>query len=145
LLLLTIFTYIYAVVGVECFAGVFKRCCKCDDLVDVVYRGWNGSTIHSREQCLNQNTFDAGISEGRRNRLCWDNPPYSFDNVLWSIQSLFEVMTTHGWVDIMESAMDATGKNLQPSRDANPVAAYYFITFQIVVTFFLLNMFVGGK
>ena len=37
LMLLLIFTYIYAVIGVELFAGAFKRCCVCDKEIDIVY------------------------------------------------------------------------------------------------------------
>ena len=176
LMLLLIFTYIYAVIGMELFGGTFKRCCLCDKEIDIVYRTVNGTTIETMEQCLAQNDamvipdFDlsrhgdthdtkslraTSINASNVNRTvymcesppcyCWENPPYHFDSVGFSFQTLFEVLTTHGWVDIMEAAMDVTGPGLQPTRNASPGASAYFITFHVVVTFFLLNMFVGGK
>eukprot|EP00746_Dinoflagellata_sp_MGD_P076201 gnl/MRDRNA2_/MRDRNA2_30674_c0_seq1.p1 gnl/MRDRNA2_/MRDRNA2_30674_c0~~gnl/MRDRNA2_/MRDRNA2_30674_c0_seq1.p1 ORF type:complete len:1012 (+),score=166.39 gnl/MRDRNA2_/MRDRNA2_30674_c0_seq1:174-3038(+) len=67
----------------------------------------------------------------------------SFDNILEAIQTLFEISTTEGWVDVMYSAVDARGPYLEPSRDENEMASLFFVWFILVGTFFILNLCVG--
>jgi hypothetical protein len=40
-----------------------------------------------------------------------------FDNILYSMLTLFEISTTEGWVDVMYSGVDARGAHHEPVRD----------------------------
>merc|ERR1719265_2707955 len=68
----------------------------------------------------------------------------SFDNILSSMLTLFEISTTEGWVDVMYSACDSRGSYMEPQRDVNEVfASLFFCLFILVGTFFILNLCVG--
>lgn len=57
--------------------------------------------------------------------------------------TLFEMATLEMWPDIMLNGVDATHPNQQPRINHNPPIAIYFISFIIVGSFFVLNLFVG--
>lgn len=120
----------FATVGTELFKDSLRRCCKCSDFLSVVRTMSNGTAIATEEQC---------VADG----FCWENPAYNFDTTLDSLQTLFKTMTTHGWVDIMESVADSNGQGLQPSKDAFRASNAFFILFHVVITFFMLNLLVG--
>uniref|UniRef100_A0A667XJN4 Ion transport domain-containing protein n=1 Tax=Myripristis murdjan TaxID=586833 RepID=A0A667XJN4_9TELE len=48
-----------------------------------------------------------------------------------------------GWVSIMYDGLDAVGVDQQPIRNNNPWMLLFFISFLLIVSFFVLNMFVG--
>nr|QBP05236.1 voltage-dependent T-type calcium 3b [Petromyzon marinus] len=48
-----------------------------------------------------------------------------------------------GWVNIMYTGLDAVGLDQQPVINYNPWMLLYFISFLLLVSFFVLNMFVG--
>jgi hypothetical protein len=124
------FLVMFATVGTELFNGRLRRCCECDDALKVVRTLANGTVITNQAQC---------VADG----FCWENPAYNFDTTVDSLQTLFKTMTTHGWVDIMESVADSNGEGFQPSKDASAQSKAYFIVFHVVVTFFMLNLLVG--
>lgn len=124
------FLVMFATVGTELFKDSLRRCCDCSDFLNVVRTMSNGTSIMTEAQC---------VADG----LCWENPAYNFDTTLDSLQTLFKTMTTHGWVDIMESVADSNGSSLQPSKDAFLASKAFFIAFHVVVTFFMLNLLVG--
>ncbi|KAF6092641.1 calcium voltage-gated channel subunit alpha1 G [Phyllostomus discolor] len=57
--------------------------------------------------------------------------------------SLFVLASKDGWVDIMYDGLDAVGVDQQPIMNHNPWMLLYFISFLLIVAFFVLNMFVG--
>ncbi len=56
---------------------------------------------------------------------------------------LYLCILQDGWVDIMYHGLDARGIDLQPRRNFNEWRLVYFISFLLLVGFFVLNMFVG--
>lgn len=48
-----------------------------------------------------------------------------------------------GWMEVMADAVDATGVDLQPQREANLWAYCYFVIFIVCGSFFTLNLFIG--
>lgn len=48
-----------------------------------------------------------------------------------------------GWMEVMADAVDATGIDLQPQREANLWAYVYFVIFIVCGSFFTLNLFIG--
>jgi NADH:ubiquinone oxidoreductase subunit 3 (subunit A) len=63
--------------------------------------------------------------------------------VIVSISTLFQASTTEMWIEIMYSGIDATGKGTNPVEHANPAMAILFVVFMIIMTFLVLNLFVG--
>ena len=60
------------------------------------------------------------------------------ESAIWSYYHLKD-----GWVEIMYNGIDAFGVDKQPVRNHNPWMLLYFISFLLIVAFFVLNMFVG--
>jgi len=57
--------------------------------------------------------------------------------------TLFEMMTTEGWLGVMYSGVDARGINKQPKENAQEFWVFYFLGFMIIGSQFILNLFVG--
>ena len=57
--------------------------------------------------------------------------------------SLFIISSLEGWPEIMHQAVDAKDYNEAPVKNYNPAAAYYFVVFIFIGSFFFLNFFVG--
>ncbi len=70
--------------------------------------------------------------------------PHNFDNIWSAFALLFEISTTEGWVDVMNAAIDQRGMDMQPMRGSNSAWTMYFISFILVGSFFLLELFVGA-
>ncbi|KRX79673.1 Voltage-dependent T-type calcium channel subunit alpha-1G [Trichinella sp. T6] len=64
----------------------------------------------------------------------WINHRYNFDNL---------VSSKDGWVSIMYQGIDAVGVDMQPVVNYFEWRMLYFISFLLLVGFFVLNMFVG--
>jgi hypothetical protein len=73
----------------------------------------------------------------------WVTPLQNFDNVINSISTLFQASTTEMWILIMYDGIDATKPGQQPLRNSHPAMAIFFVVFMVVMTFFMLNLFVG--
>jgi hypothetical protein len=57
--------------------------------------------------------------------------------------TLFTVVTTEGWVDMMWKGVDANKINLSAETNRNVLYTGYFTVFLIVSSIILLNLFVG--
>ncbi|XP_014399314.1 PREDICTED: voltage-dependent T-type calcium channel subunit alpha-1I [Myotis brandtii] len=68
---------------------------------------------------------------------------YNFDNLGQALMSLFVLASKDGWVNIMYNGLDAVAVDQQPVPNHNPWMLLYFISFLLIVSFFVLNMFVG--
>ncbi|KAE8283079.1 Voltage-dependent T-type calcium channel subunit alpha-1 [Larimichthys crocea] len=73
----------------------------------------------------------------------WVHHKYNFDNLGQALMSLFVLASKDGWVNIMYHGLDAVGVDQQPVTNNNPWMLLYFISFLLIVSFFVLNMFVG--
>ena len=71
----------------------------------------------------------------------WEDPPQHFNNIWSASLTVFEVGSGEMWPDIMYNAVDAVGVHMTPIRDHNQLAAMYFIGIQVVLAFFLFEMF----
>lgn len=79
---------------------------------------------------------------------CWgadwgETIPQNFNNVGSAMLTFFEISTTEGWADVMMTAIDSTGIDMQPIRDYNMVWALFFVAFIMVGSFFVVSLFVG--
>ncbi|XP_015232826.1 PREDICTED: voltage-dependent T-type calcium channel subunit alpha-1H [Cyprinodon variegatus] len=113
------FFIVFGILGVQLFKGKFFYC-----------DGLNVSNITNKTECL-----QAGYR--------WIRRKYNFDNLGQALMSLFVLSCKDGWVSIMYDGLDAVGVDQQPKRNNNPWMLLFFISFLLIVSFFVLNMFVG--
>ncbi len=73
----------------------------------------------------------------------WDNRPYNFDHVGAAMMSLFTASTLAGWTDIMEAGVDQAGIGMQPTPFNKFYFVVYFMTYVLVMAFFVTNLFIG--
>jgi len=116
------FFIIFGILGVQLFKGLFFYC----EGPEVELQN-----ITNKMECLNH-------TENR-----WINQKYNFDNLGQALMSLFVLSSKDGWVDIMYHGLDAVGLDKQPKQNYNEWRLVYFISFLLLVGFFVLNMFVG--
>uniref|UniRef100_A0A3P8Y3V2 Ion transport domain-containing protein n=1 Tax=Esox lucius TaxID=8010 RepID=A0A3P8Y3V2_ESOLU len=113
------FFIVFGILGVQLFKGKFYVC-----------EGPDTKNITNRSDCLLAN-------------YQWRRRKYNFDNLGQALMSLFVLSCKDGWVNIMYDGLDAVGVDQQPMRNHNPWMLLYFISFLLIVSFFVLNMFVG--
>ncbi|XP_026875220.2 voltage-dependent T-type calcium channel subunit alpha-1G isoform X6 [Electrophorus electricus] len=113
------FFIIFGILGVQLFKGKFYVC-----------QGEDTRNITNRSDCLLA-------------KYNWVRHKYNFDNLGQALMSLFVLASKDGWVDIMYDGLDAVGVDQQPVMNHNPWMLLYFISFLLIVAFFVLNMFVG--
>uniref|UniRef100_A0A0N4ZXQ4 Ion_trans domain-containing protein n=1 Tax=Parastrongyloides trichosuri TaxID=131310 RepID=A0A0N4ZXQ4_PARTI len=114
------FFIIFGILGVQLFKGMMYHCIG-PDVNDVV----------TKSDCL-------AVSGNK-----WVNHRYNFDNLGQALMSLFVLSSKDGWVSIMYQGIDAVGVDMQPIENHNEWRMIYFISFLLLVGFFVLNMFVG--
>ena len=108
----------FAILAVNLFGGKLYYCTI------------NTYSIKTREEC---------VAAGGK----FKSYDANFDSVPSAMLTLFIVSTLEGWPDIMYQAVDGAGTEAGPEQDANPLAAYFFVIFIFVGSFFFLNFFVG--
>ncbi|XP_045075163.1 voltage-dependent T-type calcium channel subunit alpha-1H-like [Coregonus clupeaformis] len=113
------FFIVFGILGVQLFKGKFYHC-----------EGLDTRNITTKSDCLLAN-------------YRWIRRKYNFDNLGQALMSLFVLSCKDGWVNIMYDGLDAVGVDQQPVRNHNPWMLLYFISFLLIVSFFVLNMFVG--
>uniref|UniRef100_A0A8D3D2P5 Calcium voltage-gated channel subunit alpha1 Ib n=1 Tax=Scophthalmus maximus TaxID=52904 RepID=A0A8D3D2P5_SCOMX len=113
------FFIIFGILGVQLFKGKFYYCV-----------GFDVKNITNKSDCLAAN-------------YRWIHHKYNFDNLGQALMSLFVLASKDGWVNIMYHGLDAVGIDQQPLTNNNPWMLLYFISFLLIVSFFVLNMFVG--
>ena len=59
------------------------------------------------------------------------------------MMTLFGMMMTEGWMDVMWHAVDSTNIHQVPLRNNNPAFIFFFMFFMIIGTLFILNLFIG--
>ena len=57
--------------------------------------------------------------------------------------SMFGMITTEGWLDVMFAVVDSNKIDLVPERNLHPGYIVYFGIFMIFGSLFILNLFVG--
>ncbi|KAG3258868.1 calcium voltage-gated channel subunit alpha1 H, transcript variant X1 [Ictidomys tridecemlineatus] len=113
------FFIIFGILGVQLFKGKFYYC-----------EGADTRNISTKAEC-------------RAAHYRWVRRKYNFDNLGQALMSLFVLSSKDGWVNIMYDGLDAVGIDQQPVQNHNPWMLLYFISFLLIVSFFVLNMFVG--
>lgn len=73
----------------------------------------------------------------------WNNADFHFDNVLDGMKTLFTVTTFEGWPSLLYTAIDSTKENKGPIYNNRRPVSVFFVSYIIVIAFFMVNIFVG--
>ena len=73
----------------------------------------------------------------------WLNYQGNFDDVVSAMTTMFGMMTTEGWMEVMYNAVDSQELYQVPKRGSKAGYALFFCIFMIVGSLFILNLFVG--
>ena len=116
------------------------------------YQGLNVSCVDvgtpDRDTCCLAAGVGAGMSmcdvgNNATGHFYWRTSNINFDHVGNAFMALYQVATFEGWMEVMEDAVDAVGVNMQPVRENQFYAYFYFVVFIIIGSFFTLNLFIG--
>ncbi|XP_012932381.1 sodium channel protein type 7 subunit alpha [Heterocephalus glaber] len=119
----------FSIMGVELFAGKFYAC-----LDQPNGERFSVSEVWNITQC-ERLMYNESLS--------WKNAKMNFDNVGNGFLSLLQVATFNGWIDIMYSAVDSVGVEMQPNFENNLYMHFYFIAFVIFGLFLPLSMLIA--
>ncbi|RHZ83056.1 hypothetical protein Glove_99g372 [Diversispora epigaea] len=121
----------FAIYGTNNFAGYLY---SCND---------GESNIQTINDCIGE----FGISTFNWNYLIpriWTNPyQYSFDSFKSSLLILFEGVSGEGWIGVMESTMQITGKDQSPQPNSRKWNAIFFIIFNLIGSVFVITVFIS--
>lgn len=119
LVVIGIIYMIFSILGVNLFAGKFFYCSE-DPL-----------KLSTRIECE-----EAGGE--------WLSRDHNFDDVVYGFNTLMIVASLEGWPDIMFYAADSVDVDEGPQIDYSlPLASAFFLTYIMLGSFFLLNLFIG--
>ena len=113
LLVCSLFILIFSIMGVNFFKGTFYHCQDKPGALILI----DMDTVFTKEDCINGQeamTFANGTSVAYRPAGLWINKSSTFDNTIEAMSTLFQMMTTEGWVDVMQDGIDNTGLGNQP-------------------------------
>ncbi|XP_052745242.1 voltage-dependent calcium channel type D subunit alpha-1-like isoform X1 [Bicyclus anynana] len=128
LLVTNLLQFMFAVMGVQMFKGKFYR---CTDITKVTSVECQGTYLVYKNGELK--------IENRQ----WVNYKFNFDNVLRGMLTLFTVSTFEGWPGLLSTSMDSNLENHGPVENSRPLVAFFYISYIIVIAFFMVNIFVG--
>eukprot|EP00794_Sanderia_malayensis_P016019 gene16019-17636_t len=134
LIITLLFLFIFACIGVQLFKGKFYYCTDPSKMTETDCQG-KYYDFPSRESVL-ANTPDV------KTRI-WKPYDFHFDNVFEAMLTLYTSSTGEGWPTSMHRTIDATSAGQGPIRNNRPYMAIYFVTFVIVFTFMIINIYVA--
>eukprot|EP01065_Artemidia_motanka_P022249 TRINITY_DN26463_c0_g1_i1.p1 TRINITY_DN26463_c0_g1~~TRINITY_DN26463_c0_g1_i1.p1 ORF type:complete len:2411 (+),score=697.09 TRINITY_DN26463_c0_g1_i1:138-7370(+) len=134
LLICALILLIFSVLAVQLWKGTFYY---CTDPAAETKSDCNSSVL------WNETVMTALGETTRAVPREWKRLPYTFDNTIRALSTLFQVATADGWSSVMISAIDARGVGLNPRRKANPQNSVFFVLFMVVGGFFAVNLFIG--
>ncbi|KAB7498803.1 hypothetical protein Anas_05138, partial [Armadillidium nasatum] len=125
---------IYAIIGLELFAGSLHYTC---------YNAETGNMMNGPHPCSPKNGtgFDCAVmNTATKTFTCqrgWDGPNYgitNFDNFGLAMLTVFQCITMEGWTEMMYFIADANGNSWQ---------WIYFVSMIIIGAFFVMNLILG--
>lgn len=86
---------------------------------------------------------DGDISKPLVKEREWKQYRFHFDNVPKGMLTLFTVSTFEGWPNLLYVSIDSNEENKGPIHNYRPLVAAFYITYIIIIAFFMVNIFVG--
>jgi Ion transport protein len=121
LVFIMIVWFMFAILGVSLYS---KRLIYCSAFPNDPY------LIQKNADCLSKEGF-------------WKSYPLNFDNLPNGMLTLLVISSLNNWDQLMYEATDSTGTSSGPIKNTTPEAAYYFILFILICSFFLMNFLIG--
>jgi hypothetical protein len=118
LMVVAVVFLIFAIVGVNFFAGKFFYC-SIDKYI-----------LHTSVTC----EFAGGK---------WIVYDHNFDDVLRGFITLYVVSSLEGWPDIMLQSIDIVAVDKGPIKENTTFSLVFFVIFILIGSFFFLNFFIG--
>ena len=115
----------FGIIGVNFFKGRFYSC-----TVDNYSIQNQTVAITNKDDCL-------------QNGASWINSDSNFDSILRALLTLFQLITTDGWLKVSYNAVDSREIDDQPVQGYKEYRIFYFIVYIVIGNIFLLNLFVG--
>nr|AUA17903.1 voltage gated sodium channel [Anopheles funestus] len=151
LLVCLIFWLIFAIMGVQLFAGKYFKCGIKVCLIFWLIFAIMGVQLFAGKyfKCVDKNKTTLpheiipDVNACKAENYTWENSPMNFDHVGKAYLCLFQVATFKGWIQIMNDAIDSRDVGKQPIRETNIYMYLYFVFFIIFGSFFTLNLFIG--
>lgn len=135
---------IFAVIGVHFFKGAFFFC--TDPMIEIENEcvGY----FFKYDYTFGLNLSVPGLACPIAEQRVWTQHGLNFDHVGNATLTLFTMLTAEGWQNVMYSGINSRQPNdsrtpLASILENNRPAAFYFIIYMIVMTFILLQLFVG--
>lgn len=156
-LLMVFFFLIWAIVGTSYFKGALSACEGYGDAAsaqqELIFDPVEWSTLTAAQKAWGDGEYDGVTSKAvcEWMGLGWSSTvSQSFDNVLASFSSFWEMITTEGWVDVMFAYADSRGLEMQPKEFTDEMTTdiffsriLIFIVYIMLGTFIMMNMFIG--
>lgn len=147
LLVLGMVWLMFAILGVQLFAGRLHRCtdpffpenAPKDGVINPNWSAGYGGARWLSPPCNGTWVDENGLSHPR----AWEAEQPNFDNIFHATVSVFIVSSGEGWPDLMFRTTDVTALDRSPLRGATPLSALYFVAFVCIGYFFFMNLFVG--
>ena len=131
--------FMFALMGVQLFKGKMYHCSDPDFPPGAPRFGLaNSSAGNSSDFSW---TVEPCTPEFGRT---WQRDDVNFDNLPRALLSLYIFSSGEAWPDVMFAASDIVGVDHQPARDSSPLAAYFFVIYMALTSFFFVEMFVGA-
>ena len=73
----------------------------------------------------------------------WKAFKSNFDNFGMANLTIFHMMTTAGWAEVMYNGINARGPDLVGERMHRPLRGYFFLVIMLVTSFFVRKLFIG--
>nr|XP_036860616.1 voltage-dependent L-type calcium channel subunit alpha-1S isoform X3 [Manis javanica] len=130
-LVTTLLQFMFACIGVQLFKGKFFSCNDESKMTEKECRGYY--YVYK----------DGDPTQMELRPRQWVHNDFHFDNVLSAMMSLFTVSTFEGWPQLLYKAIDAYEEDTGPVYNHRVEMAVFFITYLILIAFFMMNIFVG--
>ncbi len=84
------------------------------------------------------------VSAGGGGVAVWEDKDFTFNSYPRALMTLFEMSTTEGWMDVMQTCVDSVSIGVTPLPNQNPYWSLFCFIHIILGSFVLLNLIVGS-
>lgn len=143
-----LFMYIFAVIGLQNFSGGQLVCSDssittASECTGYMYVTGGGCSLHNSTgiEKLCRESWEGDPSHWVKRGLY--PSPWNFNDIGNAMLTVFELVTGENWPVVMQSGTDNVAPNVLPISKNTPEAAIYFIMIEIVLNQLLIELFTG--
>uniref|UniRef100_A0A3P8SVC0 EF-hand domain-containing protein n=1 Tax=Amphiprion percula TaxID=161767 RepID=A0A3P8SVC0_AMPPE len=121
---------IFAILGVNLFAGKFYYCFN-----ETSEEYFLPAVVNNKTECY-------FLIESNMTEIRWKNTKFNFDSVASSYVALLLLAMSHSWYDIIYTSMDSRKVEDQPVYETNLYMYLYFMCFITIGCYFTFSFFI---